>query len=217
MPFRSPTRLTVTAASAIREPGGRSHRPNRGAIRDMFALPLAILMLWTAGAVAADAPASATNPSGGPARGLSSGLPLPRYVSLKSDRVNMRNGPGTEYPTAWVYKRAGLPLEVIKEFEGWREVRDADGATGWVLQSFLSGRRTALVLPWEVKPDKPVQRIELKSSDGASSGSVAEIEAGVIANLISCDRIWCFVTIGNYRGYLQQQQLWGVYPGEVVK
>src|SRR5437868_15043292 len=89
------------------------------------------------------------------------GLPVPRFLSLKSDRVNMRKGPGTDYPTAWVYRRAGLPLEVIKEFEGWRQVRDADGATGWVLQTFLSGRRTALVLPWEVKPGVPPPKIAL--------------------------------------------------------
>src|SRR5262245_58248264 len=80
-----------------------------------------------------------------------SGMPVPRFVSLKSDRVNLRQGPGTEYPTAWVFQRAGLPVEVIKEFESWRQVRDAEGTTGWVLGSMLSGRRTALILPWEVK------------------------------------------------------------------
>ena len=158
-------------------------------------------------------PLGAPRPAPGTA---ASGLPIPRFVSLKSDRVNMRNGPSTEYPTSWVYKRAGLPLEVIKEYEGWREVRDADGATGWVLQSFLSGRRTALV-PWEVKPDKPVPRVALKAGDSSGSASLAEMEAGVIANLLSCDRKWCHVTIGDYRGYLEQKQLWGVYPDEVLK
>lgn len=169
---------------------------------------LAVAVCAPAFAFAADKPVPGTG---------ASGLPIPRFVSLKSDRVNMRNGPSTEYPTSWVYKRAGLPLEVIKEYEGWREVRDADGSTGWVLQSFLSGRRTALVLPWEVKPDKPVPRVALKASDSSSSASLAEMEAGVIANLLSCDRKWCYVTIGDYRGYLEQKQLWGVYPDEVVK
>ena len=79
------------------------------------------------------------------------GLPVPRFVSLKSDRVNLRQGPGTEYPTAWVFRRAGLPVEVIKEFESWRQVRDAEGTTGWVLGTMLSGRRTAVILPWEVQ------------------------------------------------------------------
>ncbi|MDO9382133.1 MAG: SH3 domain-containing protein [Hyphomicrobiaceae bacterium] len=145
------------------------------------------------------------------------GLPLPRFVSLKSDRVNLRSGPGTDYPTAWVYRRAGLPVEVIKEFETWRQVRDADGATGWVLQSLLSGRRTALVLPWDIKPDKPVPQVDIYSSDSPSSQAVAKVEAGVIANIHDCDGRWCQVTIDEYRGYLEQKKLWGIYENEVVK
>lgn len=129
----------------------------------------------------------------------------------------MRNGPGTEYPTAWVYRRAGLPLEVIKEFEGWRQVRDADGATGWVLQSFLSGRRTALVLPWDVKADQPAPQVTLRSNDSESARAVVIIEAGMIASVHTCDTRWCEVSIDKYRGYIEQKKLWGVYAGEVVK
>ena len=146
-----------------------------------------------------------------------SGLPVPRFVSLKSDRVNLRSGPGTDYPTAWVYRRAGLPLEVIKEFEGWRQVRDAEGVSGWVLQSFLSGRRTALVLPWEVKPDAPKPQTPIFSSDSERSPPVAVIEAGVIANILGCDSRWCHVAVDQYRGYIEQKKLWGVYAGEIVR
>src|SRR4029453_6158013 len=84
------------------------------------------------------------------------GLQVPRFVSLKSDRVNLRQGPGTEYPTAWVFRRAGLPVEVDKEFESWRQVRDAEGTTGWVLGTMLSGRRTAVILPWEASNGQKV-------------------------------------------------------------
>jgi SH3-like domain-containing protein len=146
-----------------------------------------------------------------------SGLPVPRYVSLKSDRVNMRNGPGTDYPTAWVYRRAGLPLEVIKEYEGWRQVRDADGAAGWVLQSFLSGRRTALVLPWELKAGTAAPKVALRYDDSERSRAVAMVEAGVIANVGSCDGRWCHVTIEKFHGYIEQKKLWGVYEGEVIQ
>lgn len=146
-----------------------------------------------------------------------SGLPVPRFVSLKSDRVNLRKGPGTDYPTAWVYRRAGLPLEVIKEFESWRQVRDADGVAGWVLQSFLSGRRTALVLPWEVKGLRAPPKVALRSDDSKRSDPVAMVEAGVIANVTSCDGEWCLVSIDRYRGYLEQSKLWGVYKGEVIE
>ena len=145
------------------------------------------------------------------------GLPVPRFVSLKSDRVNMRKGPGTDYPTAWVYRRAGLPLEVIKEFEGWRQVRDADGASGWVLQTFLSGRRTALVLPWEVKPGTPTPKVALRDDNSERARPVAMVEAGVIANLATCDGRWCRVSIDKFRGYIEQKKLWGIYEGEVLK
>ena len=146
-----------------------------------------------------------------------SGLPVPRFVSLKSDRVNMRKGPGTDYPTAWVYKRPGYPLEIIKEFEGWRQVRDAYGASGWVLQTLLSGRRTALVLPWEVKPGVPPPKVALRDNDSERATPVALVEAGVIANLATCDGRWCHVSIDKFRGYIEQKKLWGIYEGEVLK
>jgi SH3-like domain-containing protein len=145
-----------------------------------------------------------------------SGLPVPRFVSLKSDRVHSRQGPGTDYKVLWVYRRAGLPVEVVREFEGWRQVRDSDGAEGWVLQSLVSGRRTALVLPWEVKSGNSV-KIDLLSDDRLGAAPVAVLEAGVIANVKSCDTRWCYVSVGDYRGYVEQKQLWGVYPGETVR
>lgn len=151
-----------------------------------------------------------------PAAGTS-GLPIPRFVSLKADRVNLRQGPGTEYPTSWVYQRAGLPLEVIKEFEAWRQVRDAEGVIGWVLQSFLSGRRTALVLPWEVKAGQAPPQVPIRSDDSERANPVAIVEAGVIANLLSCDGRWCQVSVDQYRGYVEQKKLWGIYEGETLK
>ncbi|MGE3230007.1 MAG: SH3 domain-containing protein [Hyphomicrobium sp.] len=181
---------------------------------------LALLVLgpaWASAEEPASASAAAAAPAPAPEARSASGLPLPRYVSLKADRVNLRAGPGTEYPTSWVYRRAGLPLEVTKEFEGWREVRDADGASGWVLQSFLSGRRTALVTPWDVKPGTPAPQVPIRYSDSDKSRSVVVVEAGVIANIHYCDGTWCSVSVDRYRGYMRQKLLWGVYPNETVK
>jgi SH3-like domain-containing protein len=146
-----------------------------------------------------------------------SGLPLPRFVSLKSDEVNLRSGPGKDYPTQWVFRRAGLPVEVIKEFESWRQVRDSEGVTGWVNQALLSGRRTAQVLPWDTKPGQAPPRLELKVDDSERSAATALVEAGVIANIQSCDSRWCFVTVEQFKGYVQQNKLWGIYPGEIIK
>jgi SH3-like domain-containing protein len=147
-----------------------------------------------------------------------SGLPLPRFVSLKSDRVNLRQGPGTEYPTAWVFRRAGLPVEIIREFESWRQVRDAEGTTGWVSGVMLSGRRTAVILPWEVKPGRKEPALAtLRDDDSEDSRAIAQVEAGVLASIITCDGRWCRVSVGGFRGYIEQAKLWGAYQGEVIK
>lgn len=145
--------------------------------------------------------------------GSVTGLPVPRYVSLKSDRVNLREGPSKEHRTRWVYQRAGLPVEVVAEFETWRRVRDADGSEGWVLHSLLSGRRTALVAPWS--KDKG-ESFPLYRSADEDSAVLARLEPGVIANVASCANAWCRIGIGKTEGYLRQERLWGVYPNEKV-
>ena len=148
-----------------------------------------------------------------------SGLPVPRYVSLKSDRVNVRKGPGFDYPIAWVYQRTGLPVEILKEFDNWRQVRDSDGSEGWVLQNLLSGRRTALVTPWEAKAgaDGKLPVEPLREAGAETSAVVALIEPGVLATVLGCDKTWCRVTIAEQRGYIAQGKLWGVYRDEVVR
>lgn len=176
------------------------------------------LTVWAGNASAggAETPTPAA-PSATEAAPAGSGLSLPRFVSLKADRVNLRAGPGTDYPTSWVYRQAGLPVEVLKEFEGWRQVRDSEGATGWVSQSLLSGRRTALVTPWDKKAGNPVPQIPVRNSDSERARTVAIVEAGVIANIHTCDGLWCSISIDRFRGYMPQKQLWGVYPNEIVK
>jgi len=145
-----------------------------------------------------------------------SGLPVPRFVSLKSDRVHLRQGPGTDYKVLWVYRRAGLPVEVIREFDGWRQVRDAEGTTGWVLQSLVSGRRTVLIMPWENKAANPPPLV-LRADDRDNARAVAIMEPGVLATVRSCDGRWCYLSIGQHRGYFEQKRLWGVYEDEKFK
>ena len=155
---------------------------------------------------------------GTPTPAGATGLAVPRFVSLKSDRVNLRQGPGTEYPTAWVFRRAGLPVEVIKEFESWRQVRDAEGTTGWVLGSMLSGRRTAVILPWEVKAGQTQPAMAaLRDDDSERASAVAQVEAGVLASIITCNGKWCRLSVGGFRGYIEQVKLWGAYKDEVIK
>ena len=145
--------------------------------------------------------------------GKASGLPVPRYVSLKSDRVNLREGPSKDHRTTWIFERAGLPVEITAEFETWRKVRDSEGSEGWVLHSLLSGRRTALVTPWK-KDGTPVT---LYAKPDAAAGTVAKLEPNVLANVRSCDKSWCRVNGSGFDGFVKQDELWGVYQDEVVE
>ncbi len=140
-----------------------------------------------------------------------SGQPLPRFVSLKSSAVNVRRGPGKDYPVAWRFVRAGLPVEIIQEFDTWRKIRDSDGAEGWVHQSLLSGRRTAIVAPWSEG-----ERFQARAEPSAQSPVAAILESRVIADVVRCDTGWCNVRGEEYEGWLPQETLWGVYPNEKV-
>jgi SH3-like domain-containing protein len=157
---------------------------------------------------------AAARAENGPGRGVgtATGLPLPRFVSLKADEVNARVGPGGDYQIAWVFRRAGLPVEVIAEFENWRQVRDASGSTGWVNGALTSARRTAVVAPWV----KDHTLFELTASRGGST-AVARIEPGAIVDIMQCDGEDCEVYAGKQKGWAPQKNLWGVYPGEKVK
>ncbi len=146
------------------------------------------------------------------------GARVPRYVSLKADRVMLRQGPGADYPTAWVFKRTGLPVEIVEENEVWRKVRDSGGTEGWVHMSLLSSRRTALVLPWELKGGQAQSTsATLRDDDRESARAIAQVEAGVLASIIGCEKGWCRVSVGDYRGYIEQSKLWGTYPNEQIK
>ncbi len=111
-------------------------------------------------------------------KGPMTGLSVPRYVSLKSDRVNLREGPSKDHRTSWVFERAGLPVEITAEFDTWRKIRDSEGSEGWVLHSLLSGRRTALVAPW-----KKDQSMPLYDQPRPDASVVANLQSGVIGNV----------------------------------
>jgi SH3-like domain-containing protein len=140
-----------------------------------------------------------------------SGLPIPRYVSLKTDRVNVRRGPSTAHQVIWVFARKGLPVEIIAEYEHWRRVRDSEGEEGWVYHSLLAGRRTGLVAPW-----RDIERLPLLDSPEDTADTVAMVETGVVGNIDSCSGQWCEFSVNGLSGWIEQELLWGVYPDETI-
>lgn len=163
----------------------------------MLRLLLVAALLLFALAARAEAP--------GQPRVAQSGLPLPRFVSLAAEKVNLRSGPGVRYPVAWVFERKNLPVLVTAEFDYWRKVRDQDGAEGWVHKSLLSGRRYAVIVGAERA---------LRREPRADSRVVLRAEPGVIGRLLACADAWCRVEIAEVAGWLPRQHIFGALEGE---
>ena len=149
--------------------------------------------------------------SSGPLGG--SGLPVPRFVSLKTDKVNMHIGPAKTYEVKWLYQRTGLPMEITAEFENWRRAcaRLLEGTEGWVYHSLLSGKRTGVVTA-KAKDDL----IALRDKPDDKSSVVAELQPGVLSTVKRCSGTWCRISGPGFDGWILQDRLWGVYPNEKV-
>jgi SH3-like domain-containing protein len=134
-----------------------------------------------------------------PALGPDSNLPVPRFVSLKTDGANGRHGPGLEHRVDWVYEHEGLPLRVTGESGPWRRVADPDGTEVWMHAQNLDPRRTAYV----------TQRTALRRQARDSSQVVAYLEPGVIGALTGCEGAWRRFAVGGRVGWVETGALWG--------
>ena len=142
-----------------------------------------------------------------------SGLPLPRFVTLKAKKINLRVGPGKDYAISWRYMKAGLPVEIIQEYDNWRRIRDADGAEGWVFHSMLSGERGAIAAPWMKSKGTDVF-VNMRTDARETGAVVARLQPGVVIKLDQCTGDWCHAEAPGVEGWLNQGEIWGAYPGE---
>jgi SH3-like domain-containing protein len=158
-------------------------------------------------ASAAPAPAK---PAYNPNIGASTGLPIPRFVSLRADAVNLRVGPGDQYPIAWVYHRVGLPVEVLREFDVWRLVVDADGTKGWMHEATLVGTRHFII--------DGQSAVTLFRGASTDADPAAQLMPGVIGLIERCDAgsDWCRVRVEHLGGWLERSEFWGTLPGEQI-
>jgi SH3-like domain-containing protein len=130
---------------------------------------------------------------------------LPRFASLRHDTVHVRSGPSQDHPIRWTYQRQGLPVQILREYENWRFVRDFEGSEGWVHASGLRRQRTVLVTG-------ATRVLRAEPQEGAKP--VARLEAGVVAKLEKCERVWCRLSVQSHTGWIRQQEVWGIRPGE---
>jgi SH3-like domain-containing protein len=136
------------------------------------------------------------------------GLKVPRFVSLHSDKVNLRTGPGRQYPIEWVLTKKDMPVEIIAQFEHWRRIRDWEGTGGWVQEHMVTGKRTVVVHKGGVRP--------LHQQPDPGSAVVARAAPGVVARLLECRGPWCRVETDEFSGWMRRSDIWGVFPDERV-
>ena len=133
------------------------------------------------------------------------GHPLPRFMTLKSNKVFMRTGPSLQHPPIYIYQRRGMPMKVLREFYVWREVVDIDGTRGWIHATNLLLKRRGMIIGADAKimaaasPDAPI---------------VAQAEKGVVVALLTCAGTWCRITHSDLRGWIERRHLWGVFDDE---
>jgi SH3-like domain-containing protein len=137
-----------------------------------------------------------------------SGRPVPRFVTLDTDKAYVRTGPAPRYPVKYVYKKVGLPVEIIQEFDVWRKIKDIDGDEGWINKALLSDKRGVVI-----QSKTPV---DLREGFSQNARVIAHLENGVIAKLQKCTETWCQITSGGYQGWVQRNFLWGLYPKEEI-
>jgi len=139
-----------------------------------------------------------------------SGLPLPRFVSLRAGEVNLRTGPGVQYPVEWVYRKSGLPLEVIAEYKTWRKVRDWEGSQGWVHQTMLSAKRGFIVTG---------RTRDIRAKSDTKSQPIVQVQAGVSGRLIACPggTDFCRVEVEGFEGWLNRADFWGILKAETFE
>jgi SH3-like domain-containing protein len=133
--------------------------------------------------------------------------PVPRFASLKPNEVNVRVGPGPQYPVEWIYLKSGLPVEVIAEFDTWRKIRDMEGVEGWVQSTILCGKRHAVIQEPEVI---------LYAQADCKSCPLVRLQGRLVVDLLKCRDDWCQVRIFDFKGWLKRTSLWGLYPQEAI-
>ena len=143
-----------------------------------------------------------------PTRGQVTNLPLPRFVTLKTDEGNARRGPGLSHRIDWVFTHAGMPLKITAEYENWRRVEDQEGLGGWVHYSLLSGVRSAMII---------AELADLRAAPDSDAEVVMRAERGVIGRVQECNPDWCRMSVEGEKGWISKAAIWGVEPGEIIE
>ncbi len=142
-----------------------------------------------------------------PSVGTETKLPLPRFVSLKASRANVRRGPSRRHRVDWELLKVGIPLEIVAEFGLWRQIRTWGEVSGWIYFSVLTGTRTAVVTS---------ESTAMRSSPDDQAPTIARVHRDSIGRIERCNPNWCKLQVEKYSGWIDKKAIWGIKPGELI-
>jgi SH3-like domain-containing protein len=129
-----------------------------------------------------------------------------RFASLRSDKVNIRVGPGKEYPVCGTYHRAGLPVLIVGELDIWRKIRDMKGGEAWVHKQMLMGQPTVVV--------HLEQPQNLHRQPDHKSPLIARVDFSVVGKVLDVKKDWCYVQFAQHKGWIHRSHVWGAVEGK---
>lgn len=183
------TRVSSKAQSGFQSPFLRRVTAVAGAVA---------LSLGLGGSLGAANEPTATMPGGRP---TPTRQPVPRWLTLKADKVRARSGPGLDYHILWEYHAAGLPVQVIAETREWRKICDPDGAVVWVHRSVVRSRRSAF--------NATTQEIPIRSGRSDTASVRARLSPRSILSMDACEDGWCHVGGRKVHGWVPQSAVFG--------
>jgi SH3-like domain-containing protein len=122
------------------------------------------------------------------------------FVSLKSSEINLRVGPGKEYPIVWIIMKRNLPAILVAEFDQWRKVKLFDDTEGWVHKNMISGKNTIIV----------VTDNEIMYNYASCSHPIAKVEKNVVMRVVKIEADWIKVEINRWKGWVERKNVWGM-------
>ena len=123
------------------------------------------------------------------------------FLTLRYDKVNLRQGPSKEYPVKIFYNKKFLPVLILEKSDNFRKIKDHENNTGWIHISQLSKKKAALVID-----DQSI----MFSNPTIYSKPVAILEKGRLSKIIKCNNVWCKAETNKYKGWLKKKSLWGL-------
>ena len=123
------------------------------------------------------------------------------FLTLRNEKVNLRQGPSFDYPVKILYKKKFLPVLIQDSSDNFRKIRDHENNSGWIHVTQLSKKKAAIVIN---------EKSIMFKNPTVYSKPLALLKKGRLIKIIKCDEDWCKVVSGEYKGWLKKDSLWGL-------